>query len=135
MSIENTTDIKSTITLFNKANFQLQNTIFSTQSPLLAIHFHQWWTRSFMPHKKTCMVIQNMACLSHCCCHCWNAPPTASMCWHLWFGLHGCPWMSEGAIFSSWKSSMMHFFFIHTSMLDAVLSDLASAIICHMMTI
>jgi hypothetical protein len=29
-----------------------------------------------------------VACLSHRCRHCWNAPLTASLCWHPLFGLH-----------------------------------------------
>ena len=34
-----------------------------------------------------CMSVQNIACVSHCCCLCWNAPPTTSMCSHTLFGL------------------------------------------------
>ena len=46
--METTTDTKSTVTLPVRANSQLQNS-FSTHSPSLAIHFHQWGTRSCMP--------------------------------------------------------------------------------------
>ena len=36
------------------------------------------------------MVIWNVACLSCCCCHCWNTPPTALLCSHPLFCLHKC---------------------------------------------
>jgi len=36
------------------------------------------------------MAIQKMACLSHCCCHCWNVPPTTSLSSHSLFGLYPC---------------------------------------------
>ena len=37
---------------------------------------------------KIWMAMQSKACLSGHCCHCWNAPPTISLCSHLLFGLH-----------------------------------------------
>ena len=49
---------------------------------------------------KICMAICNMACLSHHCCYCWTAPPTASLCSHPLFSLpecsasvSGCQWV------------------------------------------
>jgi len=39
--------------------------------------------------------------------------------------------MSIGAILSTRKNSPTHLYFIHTSTLDAVLSDCLSAAICH----
>ena len=39
---------------------------------------------------KICIAVQNVACLSCCCHHCWNAPPTASLCWHPLFSPHKC---------------------------------------------
>jgi len=45
-------------------------------------------TSPVMPHSKICMAVQNIACLSRHCHHCWNAPPTSSLCWcplvHQW---------------------------------------------------
>ena len=47
-----------------------------------------------------CIAIQNVACLSHHCCNCWNSPPTASLYSHPLFGLYKhstrvseCPWL------------------------------------------
>ena len=75
-SMETTTDRKDTIALFDGANSQLQNN-FSTQSPPLATHFHQQWTRACMP----CSQQSTPAEVFHCCCyHCWNTPPTTSLC-------------------------------------------------------
>ena len=37
-----------------------------------------------------CMAVWNTACISHCCHHCWNTPPSPSLCSHLLFGLHKC---------------------------------------------
>ena len=37
---------------------------------------------------KICMAVQNAACFSHPCHHCWNTPPTASLCSYPQFDLH-----------------------------------------------
>jgi len=39
---------------------------------------------------KVCMAICNLACLSHYCYHCWNTPPTISLCSHPQIDLHKC---------------------------------------------
>jgi len=71
------------------------------------LHFMVW---------QLCMAVWNAACLSCWCHHCWNAPPTASLCSHSLFGLHNhsasvdeCQWISfflHGGIhlhtFASW---------------------------------
>ena len=44
--MKTTTDTKSAITIVDRANSWLQNTIFSTLSLPLAMHFHQWWTKA-----------------------------------------------------------------------------------------
>ena len=44
ISMETTTDTKSTITLFDRANSQQQNTIFFVWSSLFTIHFFHQWT-------------------------------------------------------------------------------------------
>ena len=101
--METTADTKNKTMLFDRENSQLQNTIFSVQSPPLAMHFHQWWTRA-------CML-----CLSKSSAdvtHCFTAAITASLLKHtthrlavltstVWspstFRKH-C-WMSIGAVF------------------------------------
>ena len=52
------------------------------------------------------------------------SPWTFSKCW----------WMSEGAIFSTWRNSMTHLWFICISISDAVLSVCPSAAIWHVAT-
>ena len=52
ISMETTTDAKSTITVFDGANSQLQNAIFSTQSPPLALHFLLLGTRGKHLHQQ-----------------------------------------------------------------------------------
>ena len=75
-----------------------------------------------------------MACLSWHCHHCWNAPPTTSLCSHPLFGLHKgsasvneCQWVS---FFSAWRNSLIYLCFIHTSVSDTTLSDCPSAAVC-----
>ena len=82
---------KEQITLFGRENSQLQNTIFSTQSLPLA-DSHRWAGRDALHFMawQLCLAIQNMVCLSHCCCHCWYAPPTTSLCSYQVFGFHKC---------------------------------------------
>jgi len=41
-------------------------------------------------------------------------------------------WMSVGTCFFSWRSSLTHLCFIHTSVSDTILSNCPSAAICHM---
>lgn len=43
-------------------------------------------------------------------------------------------WVPMGSIFSTWWNSVAHFCFIHTLMLDTLLSNCSSAAICHMTT-
>ena len=67
--MEATTDTKSTITLCDRANSQLQSTIFQCS------HHHQLCSSSLAKQDPA------PAEVPHChCCYCWNAPPTASMC-------------------------------------------------------
>jgi len=58
-----------------------------------------------------------MACLLHPCHHCWNIPPTASLCSHPLFGLHKClasineyQWVEHSASVSEcqWVSFFLH---------------------------
>jgi len=93
ISMETTTDTKSTITLVDGANSQLQNTIFQ-HSETLSLHAMLI---------KICLAVWNIAHLSHHCGHCWNVPPTASLCSHSLFGLNK---------YSLWINGC-HFFFPH----------------------
>ena len=85
---------------------------------------------------KTCMAIQNMACLSCHCLHCWNTAHILSLYSHLLFGLHKCSKSVNEyqlvSFFSRWRNSVTHFCFICTSMSDIILSDCLSFEICHM---
>jgi hypothetical protein len=74
--------------------------------------------------------------LSHHCHHCWEAPPTASLCSHPLFSLRKlsasvveCQWVQ---FFSAWRNSVTN---LCTSMTYAILSDYSSAVICRMTTI
>jgi len=85
--MENTTGTKSTVTLFDRANSQLQKRIFqhSHHWPICvdnvidnALHFVVW---------HLCMAAYNVSCLSHHYHLCWNTPPTVSLFSHPLFGL------------------------------------------------
>jgi len=75
---------------------------------------------------------------SYSCCHCWNTPPTASLCSQPLFGLHKCSVSIDECervhFFFSWRTLTTHFCFIHTSMSDAILSEFPPAAICHTAT-
>lgn len=69
-----------TITLFDAANSQLQNTVFY----FLYIYIVTIISCAFLPEMskslntilvKICMAIWYLACLSHHFCHCWIIPP------------------------------------------------------------
>ena len=71
------------------------------------------------------LVINSCGC-SHCYHHCWNAPPTASLCSHPLFGLYKhsesvseCQWVQ---LLPAWRNSVTHLCFIHTSTSDTILS-------------
>ena len=85
-----TADTKSTITLFNRANSQLQNISFQ-QSPPWTMQFHQQWTRVYTP----CLSKPAPAGVTNCH-HSWNAAPTASLCPPPLLGLH--PFFSRRGI-------------------------------------
>ena len=132
-----TADLKSTITLLDRAKCQLQNIVFWLFFTTIhdscgwadqnALHFIMWW----MP-----MAVQNVAYLSHCCQYCWNAPLTALLYSHSLFDLHKhSASVDEGQwvqIFQ--RNSMTYFCFIHTSMSVTILSDWPPAAICDMAT-
>ena len=141
MSMETTTDTKSTITLFDRTNSQLQNTVFQFSNTVTTISyaFSSVMNKSlYATLVKICMAIWNVACLSHCCHHCWNTPSTASLCSHPLFGLckHSasideCQWVP---FFPKQKNSMKHLCFISISTSDTILSGCPPAAICHTAT-
>ena len=136
--METTTNTRTTITLFDGANSQLQNTvfqhcccnwpcIFTSDGQELACHAH-----------KICLVVQKAVCISCCCLCCWNTPSTGSLCSHPLFGLHKCSTsISECHLvpFFLYVGIRLHTSaFIHTSMSDDILSDCPSAAICRTAT-
>ena len=121
--METTTDTKSTTTLCDRANSQLQN-YFSSQSPPLAMHFHYLWTR-------TC-ILSLQKSESAEMPHCWNTLPITLLLSSL-VGLqkcsaniNKCQWVS---LISSWRNSVTPHCFICTSVSDAILPDCPSAAI------
>ena len=132
--METTIDTKSTITLFDRANSQLQNTIFQ----------HSHHVSAFLSEmKKSLHAMLVKICASR------NDPlslspllkctTTASLCSHPLLGLqkcsasvNECQWVQ---FFSAWRKSMTCFCFIYASMSDANFSVCPSAASCHMATI
>jgi len=115
-----------------------------------------YWYREFSPtinshHHKLCIFAIDEQ--EPACCHHKNLQlrkwPTIAVtttethyspphCSYLLFGLHKCSaridecqWID---FFSTWRNSMTYLCFIHTSVLDSILSDCPSATICHMAT-
>ena len=135
VSLETTRDTKNTITLFDRANSQLQNAIFFNIVNTISYVFSPAMNKSLHAVLvKTCMAPWNVARLSCHCHHCWNAPPTASLCSHPLRGLHKhsasgneCQWVQ---FFSTWRNPITQFCFIHASMSDSILSDCPSVTIC-----
>ena len=132
--METTTDRKSTVTLCDRADSQPQDV---TLQIVTASSY------SFLPAMnkslhaaliKTCTIRGD-----HCCCrHCWNTPPTASLCSHpLLFPQKysaSINEMSVGAIFSAQRNSVPHWCFMCVFMSYAILSYCPSAAICLMAT-
>jgi hypothetical protein len=75
--------------------------------------------------------------------HFWNAPPTASLCWHPLLGFRKrcvseCQWahflLHAPTPPYAQRNSVAHLCFMRTSMWDAILWDCSSAAICRMAT-
>ena len=129
---------KSTVALFGRTNSQLQSTLFPDSCHHYLCIFASNEQEPACCAFKIYMTIWNVACLSHCSCHYWNAPPTTSVCTHSLFGLqkhsasiNECQWVQ---FFYTWRNSVTHLGFIHTSVSDTTLSVCPSATICHMAT-
>ena len=101
--------------------FHIATTIIFAFSPAINQNLHAALTALV----NICMATWNVILFSCLCCHCWNTPPTASLCSHPLFGLTFSKhqWISVGAIFSSWRNSVPHLSFICISFSDAILSD------------
>jgi len=83
-----------------------------------------WWRDSSLCGAQLCVAIWNATCPSRHCCHCWNTPPTASLCSHPLFALHRhSASISECQFyfFFSWRNIMTYLSFM--SMSDTILSN------------
>ena len=102
-------DTKRTITLFHKSKFSATKCYFSTVT-ITSYAFLLVMNASLHAVLiKIWMSIWNVASLSCRCHHCWNTPFT-SHCAHIHclvsINVHKCWWISVGAIFSAWRSSV-----------------------------
>ena len=121
------------------------NTIWQSKFSTTRHYFSTWWPPlacifTTAEQEPTCCTQKSLtAVVTHrLCCHCWNTPPTTSLCSHPLFGLHKssasvnkCQWVP---FISTWRHPMPHLYFICTSMSDTILSDCPSSTICHMAT-
>ena len=108
----------------------------SIHSSLVIIH---WFEQTgWSEHSSFCSVhtysctypSRTLLVFSRCCLHSWTTPPTTLLCQHLLFGLHKCSATSvnvSGAIFCTWRNSVTHLCFLHTSISDTILS-----LYCHL---
>jgi hypothetical protein len=130
-----TTDNGCIIMALDRASFQLQELSFL----IVTTTFCQWWNKSLHAAlTKICRVTQNVACLSHHCRHCRNAPPTTSMCFYSLFGpinvqqasinINGCNVFNR-------RNSMTHSSFVCTSKSDVILQDCSSAAVTRQQTL
>ena len=127
-----TTDTKSTITLFDRANSQLQNTTVQ--------HSHHLSCTVSLAMKNLHVMLVKI-----CTSEGDSLSPsiqvkqtTVSLCSRSLFDLQKCSasiskcqWMQ---FFSTWRNSVTHLCFICTSMSDVIVSDCSSVAICHMAT-
>jgi len=134
ISMETTTDAKSTITLCDRANAQQQDIIFQHK------HHHELCILPMMkkslrdPVLKICtsgdeplLMLPLLKCTTH------NLIVlTSTIGSPLVFSK--CQWMAIGATFSTRRNSVPHFGSIYTSMSNAFLSDCPSAAISYMAT-
>ena len=81
ITMETKTDTKSIITVFEK--ILTYKTLFFNILFMTSYAFHQRWTRACIPclSKTTPVEVTRY-------CHCWNVPPTTSVCSHPLFCLH-----------------------------------------------
>ena len=136
------TDTKSTITLFDRVNSQLQNTIFQHH------HAHWYIHTDELTEKFFCDVTIMHGCPEHSlsstslCHHCWNTPPTTSQCLQPLFGLHQCSanvkcnqvtfFPHVGIQWHTFASSTLPCHIVRMPLV--ILSECPSAAICHTAT-
>ena len=125
--METTTDTKSTITVFDRPDSQLQATVF--QQSWLTMHYPRkqkpaWCTHKNL-HQQRLPTVAATSIENH-------HPMLTVLKSTVWspsvFNKHW--WMSTSAIFSAWRNSIPHIYVIHTSLSDTILSDHPSAAIC-----
>jgi len=119
ISTETTSDTASTVTLLDRANSQLQNTVLQ-QLPPLAMHFCQQWARVYVMLVKTCASGGNSLLLSSL------LKLTTSLWSHhclVSINIQQVSVNVNGCNFSSWRNSVTQLCFICTSMSDSILSD------------
>ena len=109
--METTADTKITITVFDRANSQLWNTIFQ--------HSHQHYLCN--KQEPVLCAYKNLHRPVSCCCHCLSStvwfPSTFSRHW----------WISVVVTISTLRNPVTHLHFVFISMPDAILSDCPSA--------
>mgnify|MGYP001859272356 CR=1 FL=1 len=137
ISIETTTDRKSTITFIDRSNSHLQNTIFQRG------HHHQLWILTTDEQDSVYHAWVNLhyshehglsfALLLSLLEHITHQPHCAHIHCLVSRTFSKLQSMSTGVIFSTWRNSMTHLCFIRTPKSD-ILSDCPSAAICHMAT-
>jgi len=88
-----------------------------------SLHAVLWSPRTWLIFHLTITMKHITHCLTGLTSTLWS-PSMFSMCW----------WMSVGAIYSTWTTSVTHLCFICTSMSDTILSDCLPAAICHTAT-
>ena len=130
-------DTKSSITLFNKANSQLQ-TIFSTVTTVSNTLYHWWATACMLCSQQSAqqrcltVIVPLLKCTTH---HLTVLTSTLQL---EDVGLHKHSASGDecqsAIFFSAWRNSAPHLCFIHTSISDAILSSCPSAAICHTAT-
>jgi len=130
-----TTATKNTITLFVRENSLLLNTIFFNVVTFTSYAFSPAMNNSV--HSMLVKICtsrgdpQSLSPLLKCTIHHLTVL-TATVWFPSTFSKHW--WMSVGAIFSTWRNSVPHLYFICNSMSDVILSVCSSAAICCMAT-
>ena len=85
-SMETTTDTKSTVSL--KEQIPSYKTLFFNIINTISWFLQTSWSKQFLFYGVTTVHGLGLSCIRHCCYHhCWNTPPSTSLCSHTLFGL------------------------------------------------
>ena len=136
--MQNTTDTKRKITLFGRANLvELSyKTLFCNIDTTSSYAFSWEMNKSLQATLvNVCMAIQNVACFSHLCHHCWGTPPLP-LCAHIHclvatniqqvlVNVSGCHFFLHGGV--HWHTCASY-----ALLSNAFVSECHSAAICHM---